>query len=83
MSCAAGGDTTGGAATGGDVTGAPVPGTIGWPMFLKKGLRVSVLACGELMLEVLIVAAGGDVAVIVGSAGGEACFSMLLGGVDA
>lgn len=83
VSCAAGGDTTGGDATGGDVTGAPAPGTVGWPMFLKKGLRVSVVACGELRLEVLLVAAGGDVAVIVGSGGGEASFSMLLGGVDA
>lgn len=77
MSCV-GGDTT-----GADVTGAPVPGTDGWPKFLKNGLRVAVSACGELMFEVLVVAAGGDVAVIVGGAGGEACFSTTLGGVDA
>lgn len=77
MSCA------GGDATGGDVVDAPVPGTIGWPKFLKKGLRVPVSACGELMFEVLVVAAGGDAAVTVGSAGGDTCFSMALGGVAA
>lgn len=73
----------GGDETGSDVTGAPVPGTVGWPKFLKKGLRVAVSACGELMFEVLLVAAGGEVAVIIGGAGGDACFSMALGGVDA
>lgn len=78
VSCV-GGDTT-----GGEVVGAPVPGTVGWPKFLKKGLRVAVSACGELMFEVLVVAAGGDVAVIIGGGGGgEACFSTALGGFDA
>lgn len=75
----------GGDATGGDVTTAPPPGTIGWPKFLKKGLRVAVSAYGELMFEVLAAADGGEVAVIIGGAGagGDTCFSAALGGVAA